>query len=266
MPDSATSQALAAGITKAASKPTDLIIRFLVDRDRVADAYRAYAYFRWLDDQLDQGEQEKAACLAFVGQQQRLVEACYRGERPGHLTAEEQLLVELIQSDPAQSSGLYTYIGNMMAVMAFDAERKGRLISQAELNHYSRCLAVAVTEALHYFIGRGTHSPQGGSRYLAATAAHISHMLRDTQEDVAAGYFNVPRPFLDSYGIGPAQIETVPYQMWVERRVRQARSYFQAGQSYLTGVESPRCRLAARLYMRRFARTLDQIEQDGYWV
>ncbi len=46
-------QYLSPFITKAASKQTYYTIRFLVDRERVADAYRAYAYFRWVDDTLD---------------------------------------------------------------------------------------------------------------------------------------------------------------------------------------------------------------------
>ncbi len=43
----------AIAITKAASKQTYATIRFLVDRERVNDAYLAYAYFRWVDDVLD---------------------------------------------------------------------------------------------------------------------------------------------------------------------------------------------------------------------
>jgi hypothetical protein len=44
---------LASSITKAGSYQTYYTIRFLVDRERVDDAYRAYAYFRWVDDVLD---------------------------------------------------------------------------------------------------------------------------------------------------------------------------------------------------------------------
>ena len=44
---------VASSITKAASKQTYYTIRFLVDRERVDDAYRAYGYFRWVDDVLD---------------------------------------------------------------------------------------------------------------------------------------------------------------------------------------------------------------------
>ncbi len=43
----------AATLTKIASKQTYYTIRFLVDRARVEDAFRAYAYFRWVDDVLD---------------------------------------------------------------------------------------------------------------------------------------------------------------------------------------------------------------------
>jgi phytoene/squalene synthetase len=49
---------LAPSITKAASKQTYYTIRLLADRARVADAYRAYAYFRWVDDVLDGGTDE----------------------------------------------------------------------------------------------------------------------------------------------------------------------------------------------------------------
>jgi hypothetical protein len=43
----------AASITKVASKQTYYTIRLLVDRERVEDAYRAYGYFRWVDDTLN---------------------------------------------------------------------------------------------------------------------------------------------------------------------------------------------------------------------
>ncbi|MGP2478123.1 hypothetical protein, partial [Listeria monocytogenes] len=66
--------------------------------------------------------------------------------------------------------------------MAFDADRKGRIITQRELSQYTKHLAVAVTEALHYFIGHDQPPPPSAERYLAVTAAHIVHMLRDTYE------------------------------------------------------------------------------------
>lgn len=45
--------ALAAAIPRAASKQTYSTIHLFFDRGRVDDAYRDYAYFRWVDDRLD---------------------------------------------------------------------------------------------------------------------------------------------------------------------------------------------------------------------
>jgi hypothetical protein len=50
-------------------------------------------------------------------------------------------------------SGLHEYIRNLMSVMTFDAERRGRWITQIELDDYTRWMSVAVTEAMRYFIG-----------------------------------------------------------------------------------------------------------------
>lgn len=256
--------ALAASITSEASKQTYCIVRFLVDRDLVPNAYRAYAYFRWVDDCLDLRMAKRDERIAFVERQQALIDGCYRGVRPSNLTAEECLLTDLIESDQQANSGLQAYIRNMMAVMAFDADRRGRLISQLELMEYSRLLATAVTEALHYFIGHSSSSPRGEARYLAATGAHITHMLRDTEEDTAAGYFNIPREYLNTYGITPWDMQTDAYRSWVESRVELARTYFAEGKAYLGQVENRRCRIAGYAYIARFEPVLEAIERNGY--
>ena len=62
--------------------------------------------------------------LQFIERQQRLIENCYGGEWPRTASEEESMLVELIRSEREERSGLGAYIHNMMAVMAFDAERR----------------------------------------------------------------------------------------------------------------------------------------------
>ena len=260
----ASSDALAAAITKAASSQTYYTIRFMVDRGRVANAFRAYSYFRWLDDALDGQAVAAAERLAIVEQQQALVDTLYRGAEPRDLSREEKLIAALVRSDRDPKSGLHAYIERLMAVMAFDANRRGRLISAAELDDYSLALAGAVTEALHYFIGHDSYAPNGAARYHAVIAAHITHMLRDTHEDVAAGYFNIPREVLEAGGIGADDFGSVPYRTWVKQRVELARSYFASGREQLARVESLRCRLAGYAYMARFEGVLAAIERDGY--
>jgi len=262
--DPTSSLDLAISITRAASQQTYFTIRFLVDRERVPDAYRAYAYFRWVDDRLDQGRMERLERMAFVDRQKALLNRCYRGEQPRGLAPEERMLVDLIRNDRERSSGLQSYLRNMMAVMAFDAERRGRLIAQEELAGYTRWLAVAVTEALHHFIGNGDASPRGEARYLAATAAHITHMLRDTLEDTRAGYFNIPRECLEPHAILPYDVASDAYRRWVHGRVQLAQSYFKAGKTYLAQVENLRCRIAGYAYIGRFEGVLDAIGREGY--
>src|SRR5689334_3820737 len=113
---------LAATITRTASKQTYYTIRFLVDTGLVEDAYRAYAYFRWVDDWLDQEPHSRTERLAFVTRQRALIDACTHRDPLADPTPEERLLVELIQRDTQPKSGLRAYIHNMMAVMAFDAD------------------------------------------------------------------------------------------------------------------------------------------------
>jgi phytoene/squalene synthetase len=255
---------LAPAITWVASKQSYYTVRLLVDQERIADAYRAYAYFRWVDDRIDQGALSEAERAAFVGRQQALIDRCYRGDWPQHLLDEERLLVDLILGDQETDSGLQAYIRQMMAVMAFDAERRGRLISEEELHKYTYWLAAAVTEALHHFIGHGCKAPQGDARYLAATGAHITHMLRDAVEDAEAGYFNIPRDVIEAHSIDPRDVSSAPYRSWVRQRVQLARDCFEAGRDYLAQVENPRCRLAGYAYIARFDGVLDAIERDGY--
>lgn len=257
-------QRLGASITRAASLQTYYTVRFLVDRELVPTAYQAYAYFRWVDDWLDEPTRERAERLEFLKRQASLIEACYRGGAVKAAAPQERMVVDLISRGGQADSGLQAYIRNMMAVMAFDAERRGRLISAQELSHYQRSLAVAVTEALHYFIGHRSASPHGPARYLAAEGAHIAHMLRDAVEDNALGYFNIPREYVDSNGICPQDTDSHAYQVWVRSRVQLARSYFRAGRCYLAQVQSRRCRLAGYAYIARFETVLDSIERDQY--
>jgi phytoene/squalene synthetase len=163
-----------------------------------------------------------------------------------------------------------------MQVMTFDAKRRGYLIRRQELADYECHLAAGVTEALHYFIGHGQHrfstsadafeARTLAARTLAARGAHITHMLRDTLEDIAAGYFNIPLEVLELHGIAPDEVDSQPYRAWVQERVQEARICFAGGRRYLGQVRNLRCRLAGYLYMSRFERVLDTIEREDCWL
>lgn len=253
-----------ARITRAASKQTYYTVCLFVDRGRKLNAFRAYGYFRWLDDHLDGASLSRAERMTVLARQGMIMEDCLAGIWPDDVTPEEHMLVDLIQSDPNPSGGLCAYIRHMMAVMAFDVDRRGKRSTQAELDSYTFHLAAAVTEALHYFIGHDDPTPHTAARYLAASASHIVHMLRDTFEDIAAGYYNIPVEVLPGRLIRAEDVDTDPFHGWVHSRVDLARKYFAEGKRYLAQLRNRRCRLAGYAYIARFEGTLDAIERESY--
>ncbi|MEW5869545.1 MAG: squalene/phytoene synthase family protein [Chloroflexota bacterium] len=264
IPRKSETEILAAAITKASSKQTYYTFRWLVDRPLVADAYRAYAYFRWVDDALDGDVGTSVERRAFLERQEDLLEACYAGQAPGDACPEERMLVDLVAHDHAANSGLQVYLRNMMAVMRFDMKRRGRTISRLELAEYTRLLATAVTEVLHYFIGHNCELPCRERRYLAVQGAHVVHMLRDAVEDAQAGYFNVAGEYVEAHNLPLMNLDHPAYRKWVYNRVQLAHLYFDLGEQYLAQVKNLRCRLAGAAYVARFKYVLRLIEQDDY--
>jgi phytoene/squalene synthetase len=264
----------AVSITKSASKQTYYTIRFLVDRDRVEDAYRSYAYFRWVDDVLDADSEpgdvrRKSGAnhrWSFLARQKFLLDSCYRRNPPGKVCVEEKMLVELVRHDREKNSPLRSYLRNMMSVMEFDAQRRGALISQAELDRYTRWLAAAITDNMRYFIGNGSYTPGDETRYMAVSAAHIVHMIRDTYDDIRAGYYNIPREVLEKHRIGPQDVRSDGYRDWLKDRVGLARARFKEGMEYFRRVQSWRHRLAGCAYIARFEWLLDTIEKENFML
>jgi phytoene/squalene synthetase len=240
------SAALARAITWKGSKQTYFTARLLVDRDLRDDCFRAYAYFRWSDDVVDDPALPEDKRIAFIKRQGELIDRLYKGEHPDDLCPEEKMLADLIAHD---RGGLESYIHNFFKIIEFDVFRKGRRISEQELNDYIGSLAKGVTDGIQYFVGNRYAYPKTEDRYLAATAAHITHLLRDMKKDLANGFINGPEDF---------------DRKWVKERVALARKYFREGKNYIKSLKPFRAKIAAFAYCFRFERILSMIERDNY--
>ena len=271
-----TTAALAKTITLTGSKQTYFIARMMVDKDLVNDFFRAYAYFRWIDDIVDiQASidattpkdiytQSPSEPISFIKKQKKLIDCLYRNEKPATLEPEEEILADLIMNDRGEDSGLHSFIRNMFAIIEFDALRIGRLTSQDELTWYTDCLAKSVTDGLQYFVGNAHAYPDSDGRYLAAKGAHIAHLLRDTAQDTSDGFINIPREYLEANGIKPEDMDSLPYRAWVQSRTKMARDYFREGKRYLDRLGVLRCKIVGYWYCARFEGVLDAIERDNY--
>jgi phytoene/squalene synthetase len=255
---------LAQSITWIGSKQTYYTARLVVDKDLVEDFYRAYAYFRWIDDIIDISAETDNERIAFTRRQKELIDSLYMKERPGQLAPEEQILADLIENDRGEDSGLQSFIRNMFAIIEFDALRKGRLIDESELAWYLDSLATSVTDGLQYFIGNGHPYPSSQHKYSAAVAAHITHLLRDMLPDTQDGFINIPGEYLDAHHITYDDVHSDAYRAWVRNRVRLARENFLQGKRYLDELDVLRTKIAGYWYCARFESVLDTIEKDDY--
>lgn len=258
------SAATAAMITKAASTQTYFTIRTLVPPRLRDDAFRAYAYYRWLDDRVDGNRLSPQERMDFLESQKNLLACCLEHRPPRALLAEEWLLVDLTQGPVGTDAGLRMYLQDMMKVMDFDVRRRHRRISAQELAWYSQTLAVAVTEAVHTFVGSTNLAPLTPERYVAVEGAHITHMLRDLVDDLDAGYVNIPIEVIPGESVPAEAVKDVRVRQWVQDRVRTARSYFTAGAAYSASIRNLRARIAGAFYSARFKGVLDAIECEGY--
>ncbi len=256
--------ALAHSITRQGSLQSYYSARFLADRESVDDALMAYAYFRWVDDYIDDVAASAAARKDFIERQKELIERAYASERMRVAEPQEDMILELIAKDRSMNSKLHSYINNMLAIISFDAERHGRPITQKELTWYSNSLGKAVIDNLEYFIGNGYSYPVTRDKYQSAIGAHVAHMLRDMVSDMRQGYYNVPSEYLKEHQMRPDDLSHPAMKAWIRSRVNLARRCVQQGKRYFSQIPILRYQLVCYLYCARYDGLLSRIERDEY--
>jgi phytoene/squalene synthetase len=255
---------LARTFTHSGSKQSFYTARVMVDKDLVDDFYRAYAYLRWADDVVDNPATPGPDRTSFIDRQTDLIDNLYRQQSTVAMSPEEQIAAELVANDRSPNSGLQSFIRNMLGIIRFDAYRKGRFISQQELDWYSDHVSLAVTDGIEYFIGNGHEYLQSQDRLLAARAAHIAHLLRDMLPDIDEGFINIPQEYLDAHDIDPKDVDSPWMRAWVKERVELARKSFEAGKRYLDQMDVLRLRIVGHWYCTRFEGLLTTIERDDF--
>ncbi|MFC2054895.1 squalene/phytoene synthase family protein [Chloroflexota bacterium] len=255
---------LARSITWAGSKQTFFVGYFMVDRNLVNDFFRAYAYFRWIDDIVDVSIKSKEDSINFIRRQRELIEFLYMNEPLSILSQEEEMMADLVRHDNTENSRLKSFILNMFAIIEFDSNRKGRFISQQELEWYSNTLGRSVTDGLQYFINNNYSYPKTDNRLSAALGAHITHLLRDMLIDIDDGFINIPHEYMEIRGNGTKEVESHFFRSWVKSRVELARYYFSEGKCYLGELDVLRCKIVGYWYCARFESVLDTIKRDDF--
>lgn len=245
---------LAEKITRNSSRQTYCTIKFLVDPPLRSECYKAYAYFRWLDDEIDEKLKGQDR-IDFINKQKTLTDRTYKRLPANTKNKEEEIIVSLINNDPKTNPKLESFIKHFFEVIEFDTKRQGVQIDQAKLEWYIQTLSIAVTDCIEYFVGNNQKYPRHKYEYNAAKGAHIAHILRDFKEDLANQYINAPVKYSKN---------NTDLKNWIKSEVDEAKEYFETGKRYIDFLPNFRIRLAARLYCDRFEWILDTIEKDNY--
>lgn len=222
--------------------------------------YMAYAYFRWLDDLVDQVEISRNLAIEIVERQRMLVQAWYSGKDPAPLDRSEALLRAVIEHDRRTGYRLHHMIGSFLAALAWDAERRHTVVSQHDLDRYSLWLGCAYAEGLLFGLGLDpADAAYQGAIDACGVAAHLAHLVRDLRIDLALGYINISTEDIERFSIDLADPRLRGVGRWVPTTVERAQILFQQGRMQRRAMPSLRARLVFDLVCLRYLRLLDQI-------
>ena len=131
------------------------------------------------------------------------------------------MLARLIRKDRVSwNSSLRQPIEVLLETFIFDAKRRNKPISQADLDWYSEAMGVSFIQALEVFY-RGERTRSYEDLAPIARAACMAFILRDLVEDQKLGYINVPVEFWLSGRVTQGETDR-----WIKHEVKRACSEF----------------------------------------
>ncbi len=243
--DDAATIARARATTRSVARTFALACRVLPRRVR-DDVHLLYLTFRTLDDLVDDGDPVAAEALGAVELW------CTTGSVT---SAESAILADLAARHPIPRDALLDFCRGMRDDLAGPDLR-----TEADLDTY--CYRVAGTVGLVMTALLGADDPRAGHHAAAlGIAMQRTNILRDLDEDAAAGRCYVPRATLERVGddLSPGHREAL-----LRDQIARADSAFDEG---LAGIRMLRSgRVAVRAAAAMYREILRQIERDGYGV
>lgn len=156
-----------------------------------------YAYLRWVDDSIDGDHSPHRSDPKFIERQLAILEGGALARAP--LALEEEFLVWILQRSPGTEHPLRMSVRMMLEAINFDAGRRSRRCSAAELHHTFRREVSAYLIAIQYFCAQKSFGAPIGLD--AGIAAKIIHILRDFVKDVKEGQINISAEDIKYYAI-----------------------------------------------------------------
>lgn len=206
---------------------------------------QVYAYFRVLDDRADAPGALPAQAAAAVARHLALLD----GAAP--CDPVEAALAEVRAGPLGPAMG--PAIEGMGAAIAWDARRRGRSCTQAELEAQITRIGDAYLRAL--WVCSGARGPLPEDLCWLSRAATGAHQLRDLEEDLGLGYLNVPVEALAELGlegVPAASLDRSRLAPWIAARCVALDRAFDRGEAHLPAVRPLRCRTLITAFSHRY--------------
>jgi len=216
-----------------------------------------YTYLRTVDDYIDTRERTPQEKQRFLRAQRNLIDDLYAGK----VLQGSSMIARIVLYDRCHDNMLRPFIARMMDIFEFDSARQYKNVSEQELLDYSLALGSAYTQLLIRFVEPRYRVEQENVQL--AHACHLSHMLRDFQEDLKLGYINIAKQDIKTYRVDP-NMQDDNFRKWLKDRIAGIREKFKKGKVRLDSIPILRIKIIARLYCFRYEAVLQQIEDADY--
>ncbi len=178
------------------------ILDFLINKSQRDYVNLCFAYLRWADDIVDNPDLPVKQKRKFIEHQKKLVCLTYNENSFEPTGIEEACLFYFTEF--AKSTGdlkLLDEVKNMMDALSMDVDRleNSGVFSNNDLDHYIDLMSKSLFNILYVFT-----LPKSEYReefYLGSKFTTAALMIRDLEEDIDAGFINIPAEVINYYTI-----------------------------------------------------------------
>jgi hypothetical protein len=225
-------------------------------------ALLAFAYLKLFDNDVDEDADAVRAGDAFAAHR-ALAERSYAGAPPDpSLPFVQQLGAHVFAFDRANGSPLRGFLSDAVESMAIDIARRGKLLSQAEIDANLHLGGGGTVRGIAWFAAPGLVLPDALVNALCDAYMHADTLI-DLEHDLAFGLINVPAEAV-ARGVDPLHPDA-RLAAWAQEQARLCEARFDAALGRLPEIESRRLREVARLMLQTKRRKLRRFLALGGW-
>jgi len=225
-------------------------------------ALLAFAYLKLFDNDVDEDADSARASDAFAVH--RALEAkTYAGEPPDPaLPFVQQLGARVFAFDRGNGSPIRRHLADAVDSMAIDIARRGKVLSQAEIEANLHLGGGGTVRGLAWFAAPGLELPEALVQELCNAYMHADSLI-DLEHDLAFGLINVPAEAV-ARGVDPFRPDA-RLAAWAEEQARLCEARFDAALARLPELGSRRLREVARLMLVTKRKKLRRFLASGVW-